>query len=269
MSDEKQDDWTCEDWIKKLKYQAEDSREYRNKLYEKVNLKNKKKILDVGCGTGAVTLDIALLTDGEVVGIDIDSEKLGEAKRVLANISNVKLMEGDVLDLPFEGKSFDLVVFNIVLMHVKDQQKAMEEMVRVTQKGGYVLGTLEPDYASRIDYPEDPATSYILKIFKERGADIYAGRKLKVLFNQAGLKTEFGMDTESDFVLIKDSKKILDMFLKDFWLFEKLLIKRGWTDERIKKYKIEEIERIKSGLSFHFTPCFYAIGRKPTDQKLK
>ena len=48
MPDEKQDEWTCEDWIKKLKYQAEDSREYRHKLYEKVDLKNKKKILDVG-----------------------------------------------------------------------------------------------------------------------------------------------------------------------------------------------------------------------------
>jgi ubiquinone/menaquinone biosynthesis C-methylase UbiE len=262
MSDKKQDEWTCEDWIKKLKYQAEDSREYRHKLYEKVDLKNKKRILDVGCGTGAVTLDIALLSDGEVVGIDIDSEKLGEAKRALANISNVKLMEGDVLDLPFEDESFDLVAFNIVLMHVKDQQKAMEEMVRVTQKGGYVLGTLEPDYASRIDYPEDPATSFILESFKERGTDIYAGRKLKVLFNQAGLKTEFGMDTESDFVLIKDSKKALELFEKDFWLFEKLLKNRDWTDEQIEKYKSDEIERIKSGLCFHFTPCFYAIGRK-------
>jgi ubiquinone/menaquinone biosynthesis C-methylase UbiE len=226
MSDKKQDGWTCEDWIKKLKYQAEDSREYRHKLYKKVDLKNRNKILDVGCGTGAVTLDIALLTGGEVVGIDIDSEKLAEAKKALAEI---------------------------------------HEMTRVTQKGGYVLGTLEPDYASRMDYPEDPTTSFIIETFKEKGTDIYAGRKLKVLFNRAGLKTEIGMDSESDFLLIKDSKKALEMFEKDFWLFERLLKKREWTDDQIEKYKSDETERIKSGLCFHFTPCFYAIGIKPMD----
>ena len=86
-------DWTTSDWIKKLKQQAEDSREYRHKLYKKVKLSEKKNILDVGCGTGAVTLDIAESTEGEVIGIDIDSDKLKEAERVLFNVSNIKLME--------------------------------------------------------------------------------------------------------------------------------------------------------------------------------
>ncbi|UCF08749.1 MAG: methyltransferase domain-containing protein [Thermoplasmata archaeon] len=265
MPEEKEDFMTTEDWIKKLKHQAEDSREYRHKLYEKVDLKSRKNILDVGCGTGAVTLDIAQLSGGEVIGIDIDPEKLEEARRALADIPNVKLMEGDVVDLPFEDEIFDLVVFNIVLMHVKEQQRAVDEMARVTQKGGYVLGSLEPDYASKIDYPEDPATPLILNSIEDRGSDIYAGRKLKTLFNRAGLETQIGMDTESDFLLVRDNKKYLDMYLKDFWMFEKLFKKDGWTDEEIESYKSEEIERINKGLSFHFIPSFYAIGRKLSD----
>ena len=262
MPGTKENEWTTDDWIKKLKHQADDSKEYRHKLYEKVDLKNKRKILDVGCGTGAVTLDIALLTEGEVVGIDIDEEKLQEAERVLSKISNIKLMKGDVLDLPFEDDSFDLVVFNIVLMHVKKQQEAVNEMARVVQKGGFVLGTLEPDYASLMTYPENPTVPLIIESLKERGADIYAGRKLKVLLNKAGLKTEVGMDTESNFVLVKDEKKYLDMFVKDFWLLDKLLKKNKWTEEQIERYKEEEVKKIKRGLSFHFIPCFYAIGRK-------
>ena len=80
MSDTENDYWNIEDWIKKLKQQAEDSREYRYALYNKVDLRNKKEILDVGCGTGAVTMDIAQSTKGNVTGIDIDLEKLDEAK---------------------------------------------------------------------------------------------------------------------------------------------------------------------------------------------
>lgn len=262
MSAIKEDDWTTEDWAKKLKQQADESKEYRHRLYEKVDLKNKRRILDVGCGTGAVTMDIALLTKGDVVGVDIDDGKLQKAERLLSDINNTKMMKANVLDLPFENETFDLVMFNIVLMYIKDQQKAVNEMARVTRKNGIVLATLEPDYAGRIDYPENPATLLILKNMEKMGADLYTGRKLKYLFSKAGLKTEFGIDTESDYILLKDDKKRLDMFLNQFWVLEKLFQKDGWTKEQIKKYKTDEIKRIENGLSFSFTPCFYAIGRK-------
>ena len=171
-------------------------------------------------------------------------------------------MKANVLDLPFEDETFDLVTFNIVLVYIKDQQKAVNEMARVTRKNGVVLATLEPDYAGRIDYPENPATLLILKNMEEIGADLYTGRKLKYLFSKAGLKTEFGIDTESDYILLKGDKKRLDMFLNQFWVLEKLFQKNGWTKKQIKEYKSEEIKRIENGLSFSFTPCFYAIGRK-------
>jgi ubiquinone/menaquinone biosynthesis C-methylase UbiE len=255
-------DWTTSDWIKKLKQQAEDSSEYRHKLYKKVNLKNKKKILDVGCGTGAVTLDIAGLTNGEVTGIDIDSEKLKEAERVLSNVPNIKLIEADVLDLPFEDDTFDLVVFTIVLIHVKDQQKAISQMVRVTKTGGFVLACLEPDYSGIIGYPDNPAQALVLKSLETIGADLSTGRKLKFYFNRAGLKTEVGIDTDSEFIFPTDDQKRLKHFEQEFWILEKSFKQHGWTDEKIHKYKSKQADLIKSGLSFRFSPCFYAIGKK-------
>jgi len=262
MSKNKKYDWTTDDWIKRLKQQADSSKSYRHKLYEKVDLQNKQKILDVGCGTGAVTADIAQLAIGDVTGIDNDSEKLENAKRVLSNLTNVKVMKGDVLDLPFEDESFDLVVFNIVLVYIKDQQRAVNEMARVTTPGGFVLATIEPDYASYIDYPDDPARPLLLESLKEIGADLQTGRRLKALFNTAGLETEIGMDTESGYFLIKDRKLELQRFKDDFWIFEKAFQKAHWAKNQIEDYRKQQIEKIQKGLSLKFTPCFYAIGRK-------
>ena len=264
MSNIKEHEWTTDDWIKKLKQQAEDSKEYRHKLYEKVALRNKRRVLDVGCGTGAVTMDIGLLTRGDVFGIDINAEKLQHAKRILSDVTNIKLMEADILNLPFDNSFFDLVVFNLFLIHIKDQQKAVNEMARVTQKNGIVLATLEIDYASTIEYPESSVSLLFLKNKKERGVDLYTGRKLKALFTRAGLRTEIGLNFESNCLLLNDDKKRLEVFLKNFWVHKKILQKNGWTNEQIDKYRSEKIEMIKNGLSFCFEPGFYAIGRKTT-----
>lgn len=262
MPNHKEHEFTTEDWKKRLKMQAETSKEYRHKLYEKVDLKNKKKILDAGCGTGAITYDIAQITEGEVIGLDIDSEKLKEAKKALSDVPNIILMEGDATNLPFESETFDLVVFNLVIMHIKDQQKALDEMARVTIRGGIVLATLEPDYASLINYPEDPLTELFLTSLIESGADIQAGRKLKVLFNSAGLQTTLGLDTKTDFLLSNDTEKQLKEFQDYFWHYEKILKNNGWKEAEINRYKEEKIIQISSGQHFGFLPAFYTIGKK-------
>jgi ubiquinone/menaquinone biosynthesis C-methylase UbiE len=255
-------DWSTEDWRRKLKQQAEDSKNYRQRLYEKVDLKNKKYILDVGCGTGAITMDIAASTKGEVVGIDIDEKKLEEAKPLLENVTNVSLKHGDVEKLPFADESFDLVVFNIVLIHIKNQQKAVDEMVRVTKKNGMVLATFEPDYECFINYPENAYNQLFKKSVKELGADMQTGRKLKTIFSKAGLRTEVGLDIHADFILINDDKKHLAKFLENFWFIEKIFKSNGLSEEQIEKFKKEQVDLIKKGQSFSMPTGFYAIGIK-------
>ena len=113
---EKKELFSTKDWEVKLKQQEEESREYRHMVYNKVDIQNKKRILDVGCGTGAVTKDIASLTNGKITAIDIDEKKLEIAKKYLKDEKNVELMLADVQDLPFADNTFDLVVFNILLI---------------------------------------------------------------------------------------------------------------------------------------------------------
>lgn len=259
--EEEEDLFTTEEWMKLLKEQADITREYRHSLYEKVDIKNKKNILDVGCGTGIITADIASLTDGCITGIDIDGKKLEQATPFVSD-PHITLVEGDALQLPFKNKTFDLVVSNVVLIHVKDQQKAVDEMVRVTCKNGIVLAALEPDYAGGLCYPKSDVHSLSLQYLKKMHVDVTTGRKLKYLFRKAGLKTEIGQYSNSLDVINKENGEQIEEFLKEFWSTKKVLLNVGWTEEQIEEYKQEEIELLRDNLIFSFLPAFYAIGRK-------
>jgi ubiquinone/menaquinone biosynthesis C-methylase UbiE len=255
-------DWSQNDWARKLKEQAKASEAYRRKLYDMVDLGARKRVLDVGCGSGAITYDMAQLTDAEIVALDVDPEMVSTARRLLADLPHVSVMEGDAAKLPFEDESFDLVVFTLVLIHIKDQEKGMREMARVTKKGGVVLATLEPDYEGMFGHPEGPFIELWKKTVKGLGADLTTGRRLKALFNQAGLRTEVGMNTEGELLFLNDDEKRLRNFKEGFWATEKILKADGWTDQQVEGYKEEQIGLIEKGISFMFQPMFYAIGRK-------
>jgi len=256
----RQDIHTPDEWARILKKQAEYTKEYRYALYKKVDMQTRKNILDVGCGTGAVTEDIAALTEGRITGIDIDDRKLEYAKKELPG--HVNLMVADVLNLPFKDNTFDLVAFSIVLTHIREQQKAVTEMTRVTQKNGIVLATMEPDYAGRVTYPEHEADQVFAKFLEEIGVEMQTGRKLKYFFGKAGLKTEIGVYTDIFDFINEDGKKQAKRFSENFGRTEELLVKNGWTSQKIQDYKQEMLELIENDLTFSFCPCFYAIGRK-------
>lgn len=252
--------WTINDWVRTLREQAEYFKVYRHALYEKVNVQSAKNILDIGCGTGVITKDIAAQTKGCVTGVDVDGEKMVHARQLVRDMPRVSLVKADCQHLPFKDEIFDLVVFCLVLMYVNDKQKAVNEMARVTKKGGTVLATMEPDYASTISYPENSTLPFFFKNMEELGADLCMGRKLRYVFGKAGLKTEIGIHTWNfDFM---NNGEDLDLFLKQFWLTEKTLLRNGWTEQQIDVYKREQMQLIENRLSFSFMPVYYAIGTK-------
>jgi ubiquinone/menaquinone biosynthesis C-methylase UbiE len=98
-------------------------------------------ILDVGCGPGNITVDLAtLVPDGKVVGID-RSDKIVDQAASLAKgqgQTNVVFQSADIFALPFPDNSFDVVHAHQVLQHVGDASKALTEMKRVVKPGGIV-----------------------------------------------------------------------------------------------------------------------------------
>lgn len=107
-------------------------------------------ILDAGCGTGVFTLDI-LLSGSQVVGLDISLPMLIQAVKKLKGLP-FQMILADILNLPFPENSFDKVISVTALEFIEDVKGAVEELFRVTQKGGSIvvatLNSLSP-WASR------------------------------------------------------------------------------------------------------------------------
>jgi 2-polyprenyl-6-hydroxyphenyl methylase/3-demethylubiquinone-9 3-methyltransferase len=92
------------------------------------------RVLDVGCGAGFLSNDIAL-RGHEVTGIDVAADALAVAHTHDAS-GSVRYVEGDALALPFEGGSFDAVCAMDLLEHVEDPERVIAEASRVLAPGG-------------------------------------------------------------------------------------------------------------------------------------
>ena len=249
------------DFIKKLELQALETAEERIPLYLDVGLKDADLILDVGCGSGMVTRDIARLTKGKVVAIDGSSDMVDVAKKVLKDFKNVELHVGDAEKLPFDDDTFDVVTCNLLLMWADNPQKVVSEMARVVKSGGKVLASLEPDYGGKIHWPEDKKVDKIFSgiAIEEKGGDPHIGRKLRFLFVKAGLKTKVGIGNKRIWSCGEDKSYYLHS--RDFYV--KVLKKAGLSDREIDKWEYEYLKSLDEGVQLNFSPQFYAIGTKP------
>lgn len=144
------------------------------------------RVLEVGCGTGAVLGEL----DARAVaihGLDIRWESLKYARTILRESH---YLCGDGHRLPYPDDCFDLVFCHFLLLWVSHPAGVLAEMVRVTRPGGAVLAMAEPDYGWRVDYPHPLAAlgAKQRQALSRQGADPLSGRKLSALFDQSGLQ---------------------------------------------------------------------------------
>ncbi|GAA2806719.1 methyltransferase domain-containing protein [Kitasatospora paracochleata] len=151
-------------------------------------------VLDVGCGPGTITADLADLVgpSGRVIGVDSSAEVLAEARAHAAErgAANLAFEVADVYRLPYGDGEFDVVHAHQVLQHLADPVAALRELRRVTAPGG-VVAVRDADYAAMAWYPQPPELDEWLALYRRiaraNGGEPDAGRRLLAWARAAGL----------------------------------------------------------------------------------
>lgn len=108
------------------------------RIAEHYDLKSGQKILDVGCGMAHLLYEFTQVVPGiEVTGLDISDYALGHAKEEIRD----RLVKGEAQKLPFEDKSFNLVISLTTLhnLRVYDLKRAIQEIERVSKGHSYIM----------------------------------------------------------------------------------------------------------------------------------
>jgi ubiquinone/menaquinone biosynthesis C-methylase UbiE len=164
-------------------------RGFKRRLLEHARIKDGESVLDLGSGTGTLAIEVKEeVPKARVVGLDADPAILGRA-RSKAKEAGVKVDfdEGLATELPYEARSFDVILSTLLFHHLTDEAKAdtAEEIRRVLRLGGRVLTA---DWGR----PQDPlmralfVNVQLLDGFRTTSANV-AG-KLPEILREAGLK---------------------------------------------------------------------------------
>ena len=150
-------------------------------------------LLDVGCGPASITADLAeRVAPGRVVGLDAAAGALEAARATLRErglSEQVEVTSGDVMALPFEDGSFDIVHAHQVLQHLTDPVGALAEMRRLTRPGG-IVAVRDAVYSAMTWFPEPAGLEQWRSVYmataRANGGEPDAGSRLLSWARAAG-----------------------------------------------------------------------------------
>jgi SAM-dependent methyltransferase len=246
-------------WHHRFETQAGWTAQLRAYLTARLKFPGLGRILEVGCGTGALFPDIsARFPQSKLFGLDINPDFL----RYCQQKYSVSLCGGDGHYLPYRSSSFDLVYCHYFLLWIQEKPVVLGEITRVLRPGGTLILFAEPDYGGRVDYPPplNRLGGYQISALESQGADPYTGRQIPALLANLGyqsihwgvLGAEFAADSQP---VDPDS---------EWWVIREDLagkIEAKYLDE------IEKADRLawEVGQRVLFVPTFYALGIKPDE----
>lgn len=121
---------------------------WRKKTMTEIFVKDGCKVLDVCCGTGDWTIQLASAnSNAEITGLDFSENMLKVAENKVSEFDNIKLIQGNAMELPFDDNTFNILTIGFGLRNLPDFKKAVEEFYRVLAPGGQlvILETSIPD----------------------------------------------------------------------------------------------------------------------------
>jgi ubiquinone/menaquinone biosynthesis C-methylase UbiE len=148
-------------------------------------------LLDVGCGPGTITADLAtLVAPARLRGVDASADVIDAARRTAAERGiEVDFSVGDAYALEFADTTFDVVHAHQVLQHLADPVAALVEWKRVLKPGG-LLAARDSDYGAFAWYPAEPLLDRWMALYQDlaraNGGEPDAGRHMLAWAHRAG-----------------------------------------------------------------------------------
>jgi ubiquinone/menaquinone biosynthesis C-methylase UbiE len=240
------------DWHRRYLQQAEWTHDLRAYIFKQAELNDASRILEVGCGTGAILSELP----GHVSlhGLDIDLAALSQCR---VHVSGTSLVQGNALELPYSNQNFDIVYCHYLLLWVRDPLQALFEMKRVAKSGAHIIAFAEPDYTARVDEPPELVTlgKWQTESLRRQGADPGLGAQLADLFFRAGIKI---VETGPIQNAVRDP-------LPEVWEIEWAVIEsdvEGFVSkEEIQKMKELDQQARAGGKRVLHVPTYFAWGR--------
>lgn len=172
-------------WHARYAQQAKWTRDLRTYLFKKAGMDDASRVLEVGCGTGAILSELP--EHISLHGLDLDPAALAECR---IHAPAASLTQGDALQLPYSKKTFDIVYCHFLLLWVRDPLQALLDMKRAAKPEAHIIAFAEPDYKARVDEPRELVQLGLWQTesLERQGADPGLGARLADLFSRAGIK---------------------------------------------------------------------------------
>ena len=246
-------------WHRRYLQQAAWTFDLRGYLFDKTGLLQARRVLEVGCGTGAILSALQTSASSSrtmsLHGLDLDAAALNESHLYAPTAF---LTRGDAHSLPYSNQSFDISYCHFLLLWANEPLQVLTEMKRATKPNGYVLALAEPDYTARIDQPDELAELGRLQneSLQRQGADISTGARLADLFFRAGIKI---IETGAIQSREKDALSLEEW--QDEWAVIEFDLTESLTKEEIARLKkLDEKARI-DGTRVLNVPTYFAWGQ--------
>jgi len=201
------------------------------------HLRKGMSLLDLGCGPGSITIELAaLVSPGTVVGIDAEPSVIVTAEKSAdgQGARNVRFEVADAYRLPFEDDTFDAAHAHQVLQHLTDPVAALTELRRVVRPGG-LIGVRDADYETMVHWPAftgiERWRELYCQIADSLGAEPRTGRMLIAWARRAGF-TDLEVSTST-------------------WTFANAAERKAWADawiDRLLHARLNELAKAR-GLS--------------------
>ncbi len=235
--------------------------ERRARALELVAPRGGESIIDIGCGPGYLSADLAygVGPTGKVAAFDQSPDMLALAQVRCDGLEQVLFDEGSAESLPYEDSAFDAALSTQVFEYVPDVAKATEEVARVLKARGRAV-ILATDWETLVWHNSDPARMRkVMSAWDEHLSDPFLPRRLGSIFDKSGLI----LDRVVPYTMVEhhyDANTYSYGMLRNIQSFS--VGRQGVTEDEAEAWAQDLVALGNAGQHFFSVSQFFFVGRK-------